>query len=57
MNIYFDLSEYKEPSIKDRIENPEYSIKYIDKGIEKIKRFNANEGYKFLEFYYSFNKI
>ena len=35
MNISFDLSEYKEPSIKDRIENSEYSIKYIDKGIQK----------------------
>ena len=51
--MYIDLNEFSEPSLKDKIDSPIYSITYIDEnGKKKTNKFEPIYGYNFLSFYY-----
>ena len=52
--MYIDLNEYTEPTTEEKIENPIYSITYIDSktGLKKTNKFKAIYGYNFLSFLY-----
>ena len=51
--MYIDLNEYQEPSLKDKIDSPIYSITYVDEtGKKKTNKFDPIYGYNFLSFYY-----
>ena len=51
--MYIDLNEFSEPSLKDKIDSPIYSITYIDEnGKKKTNKFEPIYGCNFLSFYY-----